>query len=243
LSWNCNRAPYGCFMLTKNRLTIILMVLPALLCAGPLSASAFRLAQVDSVRDSTNSDNSFFLERGQQALDSAATDTTAIDSLHLTPAPYTIGADTILIDAFARDSISGHKGPSPTGALLRSVVVPGWGQFANGRYVKAVVVAGVESFFIYRAISYGRDAADSKEAWQNAPDDQKTEAFSRYTDDRDNRNIKIMYSVLTVFLSMFDAYVDAHLASFPKNLSDDDQLSLDIVPQEKAMLQVSYCFW
>ena len=41
---------------------------------------------------------------------------------------------------------------SPKGALLRSLAVPGWGQFYNGQYIKGPVVIVAQATCIYFAI-------------------------------------------------------------------------------------------
>jgi hypothetical protein len=88
---------------------------------------------------------------------------------------------------------------SPTGIMLRSVVVPGWGQATNGAWVKAVAVAGVEGLLISALVSDTR-----KLGRLSASDPEYTTVF-----DRRQRNA--WWLGFTVALSMVDAYVDAQL--------------------------------
>lgn len=110
---------------------------------------------------------------------------------------------------------------SPMGALLRSVAVPGWGQFYNHKYVKAAVVCGVESYFIYKAVDWWKKTEDQYELVQSLPDDEKSGPFGTYTSYRNRRNDFLWLVSLSVFVSMFDAYVDAHLSGFDVDLTPD----------------------
>ncbi len=77
---------------------------------------------------------------------------------------------------------------SPTGAMLRSLALPGWGQFYNGRAVKGGVIATAEvgsavAFFVDRFRNGGTS----------------------------NRNPFLISTFAILFYSVADAYVDAHL--------------------------------
>jgi hypothetical protein len=90
---------------------------------------------------------------------------------------------------------------SSTGAVLRSLVVPGWGQFYNESYVKAVAFAGIEGSLIFSA-SYQHDQMKRFE---------KAHDFPRERFYRSSRNRLLWWLAGTVLLSMGDAYVDAQL--------------------------------
>ena len=85
---------------------------------------------------------------------------------------------------------------SPRGALLRSMVLPGWGQFYNGRPIKGSLFAAAEAgsvvaFFVRR--------------------NQLNEGTAPGIEPQ--RNVYLFSSIGIVLLSMADAYVDAHLDS------------------------------
>lgn len=170
---------------------------------------------------------------------------TPIDVVILEPEMYRPGADSILISAFLPKVMDTTGQVSPTGALLRSVVFPGWGQYANGRKVKAGLIFAIESWFIYKAVKDGADAADWRDKWKSTPDSLgalKLEYFNQYTKYRDQRNTNIWYTAITVFLSMFDAYVDAHLGHFPEEVTKPEDISIDVTPAARPRLIVSYRF-
>ncbi|MBZ0266336.1 hypothetical protein K8I28_16895, partial [bacterium] len=59
-------------------------------------------------------------------------------------------ADTIRFKENSVRIVNGvpqHK--SPTAALLRSMVIPGWGQAYTEHYIKSVVYLGIDLGFIY----------------------------------------------------------------------------------------------
>jgi len=176
------------------------------------------------------------------ACDTGAVDTMAPESVSLNPILYQPGPDTVLMAAYRdRSEESGHK-QSPTLTLFKSVVFPGWGQYSNGKYVKAGLVFAVESYFIYKAIYYGSKASDWRSKWKAAPDDQKYLYYNQYVDYRDTRNSFYWYTGLTIFLSMFDAYVDAHLRNFPKDIPTSDKVTVDFDPGKESRLALTYHF-
>lgn len=107
----------------------------------------------------------------------------------------------------SKDSMVNRPGPksnlrSPTGALLRSLAIPGWGQFYNRKYFKAVIVAGGEGTLLATAIV----------EWKRASDARKNLDLEDYRAHVNNRNMFLwLYAAATV-VSMLDAYVDAHLS-------------------------------
>lgn len=119
---------------------------------------------------------------------------------------------------------------NPTVGLFKSLVVPGWGQIGNRRYMKAIVFAGLDAWFIGAAIHYGDQAADFRLRFESSEDlVLRRELYELYLDRKDERNKFTWFAVIITFVSMFDAYVDAHLSGYPGK-ADDSGLSLDISP-------------
>jgi len=86
---------------------------------------------------------------------------------------------------------------SPWGAVARSAMLPGWGQFYNESYVKSVVALGLFSTFAYNVIGYANKYSETGEQYY-----------------RDRRTVHSWYLGLTYALIMIDAYVDANLYKF-----------------------------
>ncbi len=120
------------------------------------------------------------------------------------------------------------RGPSPKGALLRSVVYPGWGQLANGKPYKACVIMAVEAYLAGVALSADRRAGDAAELAGAA--DSQAEA-ARLEDRRsyyeDRRNQYFWWLGATVLYSMLDAYVDAHLAGVSESEAGEPPVALE----------------
>ncbi len=86
---------------------------------------------------------------------------------------------------------------SPWGAVARSAMLPGWGQFYNESYVKSVAAFGIFSTFAYNVINYSVKYQDTGEAYF-----------------RDRRAVHSWYLGLSYTLILLDAYVDANLYKF-----------------------------
>ena len=91
--------------------------------------------------------------------------------------------------------------PSAHGALLRSAVLPGWGQFYNGRPVKGL-------FFGAASATALTVVAIEHRRIRSAPTPEE------HQDRTARRNGRLLYFALSVALAAIDAYVDAHLADF-----------------------------
>lgn len=116
------------------------------------------------------------------------------------------------------DSSEAHpvKTKSPTGALIRSGLVPGWGQFYNEQYIKSGLVFMLEGMLIGGAVVEHTRAEDDHRAWTDTTksDQARESAWLRYSRRIDKRNTYLWYLAGVKFLSMVDAYVDAHLYRF-----------------------------
>ena len=100
---------------------------------------------------------------------------------------------------------------SPWGAVLRSAIVPGLGQIYNESYWKAPVIWGIMGWFVYNWVDNNNKYIDYKNQYIQT----NSQLLIRYRDFyRDQRDEFAIYIVLTYFLNLVDAYVDAHLFDF-----------------------------
>jgi hypothetical protein len=116
----------------------------------------------------------------------------------------------------------------PMGALLRSVAFPGWGQFYNRKYIKSLVVFGAETTFITMAAVDWSRMKEHQKNFQNPDYPDRYWEFDQFQFYEDRRNMFLWITAGIVFISMFDAYVDAHLYNFEKEEVRD--LSISILP-------------
>ncbi len=105
---------------------------------------------------------------------------------------------------------------SPWGAVLRSAVIPGFGQFYNESYYKIPIIWGLGAWFVYGWIQNNDDYITNKNLFINTEQDIYKSRRNFYRDQRDNFTI---YFVLLYLLNLVDAYVDAHLFDF--NVDED----------------------
>ncbi len=88
---------------------------------------------------------------------------------------------------------------SPWGAVLRSAVLPGWGQFYNKKYIKSALAASVNGVLFSQIIH-------NQNQWE------KTGERSYFN----RRNDFYWYFGIAYLLTLADAYVDAYLFGFNK---------------------------
>lgn len=91
--------------------------------------------------------------------------------------------------------------PSPKSAMIRSLLFPGWGQWYNGKKLKAALAFATETGIIGTAIYWNNQAKQTS-------DNLLKEQYIEY------RNSSYWFLAAAILLSMGDAYVDAHLAGF-----------------------------
>ncbi len=101
----------------------------------------------------------------------------------------------------AADSL---ENKSPKGAMIRSLLLPGWGQFYNGKWFKGVLIAGTEIGCVVNAAVMNRLA-------QQAADENERFYY------KDSRNLSYWVLAGTILFGAADAYVDAHLANFDES--------------------------
>jgi len=108
------------------------------------------------------------------------------------------------------------KTKNPTGALLRSLALPGWGQLYNEQYIKSALVLAAEGLLVAGAIVEHQRAEDDHAVYEDLSrsDAVREAAWLRYSRRVDKRNAYLWYYAGFKFLSLIDAYVDAHLYHF-----------------------------
>ncbi len=167
--------------------------------------------------------------------------TIQIDTLLFTPGNTLVGYGAVT-DSIDRESRLRQR---PMAAMFKSMVLPGWGQYGNRRYVKALVYAGLEAWMVGAALHYHDQASDFHRQYEKTPVDNislRNDYYSLYTDRKDERSKYVWFGAIIVFVSMFDAYVDAHLSGFPRD--NPDGLSFELSPTKdkgfQAVLSLSF---
>ena len=114
---------------------------------------------------------------------------------------------------------------SPWGAVLRSAIIPGWGQIYNESYIKAPLIwGGIYALFLGWRF-YNIHYRDTKSLYNQLLNDPSIDlgVKDRYKSARDfyhdQRDLFSIYIGLVYVLNLVDAYVDAELFDF--NVQED----------------------
>jgi hypothetical protein len=132
-------------------------------------------------------------------------------------------------DTLARDTGSGLSPKSPTGALLRSLLLPGWGQWYVGAYWKAPIFllsTGVSAYFtVVNHRLFLRSQRELEEAQRQGASAWELARLRAYRDFAvQQRDLALAFCLGAYVLAALDAYVGAELSSF--DVSD----RLSVVP-------------
>ena len=121
------------------------------------------------------------------------------------------------------DSVKVEITKSPRGAMLRSLIVPGWGQFYNGKWFKGILIGGTEIGLVANAVIQNQYAVQAE-----------TELEKEFY--RENRSLSIWWLGAAILYSITDAFVDAHLYNF----DDSPNLSMKVKKEIEPLNQTRY---
>ncbi|HPM01571.1 MAG: hypothetical protein KA886_04300 [Candidatus Cloacimonetes bacterium] len=112
---------------------------------------------------------------------------------------------------------SQFSGKNPTYASTLSFICPGGGQIYNNSYIKAGTVILADAYFIGMAV-YNEDKRQETRKKMLLADNEVIKEYyrNRMNDYYEKRQSDYWWIGITTFLSMADAYVDAHLYNFEK---------------------------
>ncbi len=117
---------------------------------------------------------------------------------------------------------------SPLGAVLRSAVLPGWGQIYNESYIKAPIIWGIFGGLAVAWIRNNNKYVENRDLFIRTGNENFRRLRGFY---RDQRDLVSIYIGLTYLLNIIDAYVDAQLFDFSveeNSITKQPQLSLRI---------------
>jgi len=101
---------------------------------------------------------------------------------------------------------------SPWGAVGRSALLPGWGQYYNENYWHIPIIWGFLGWFGFQWVQNDNEYQTYRDLFIQDPENQTLKAQRDfYRDQRDNFTI---YIIITYLLNLVDAFVGAHLFDF-----------------------------
>lgn len=112
---------------------------------------------------------------------------------------------------------------SPLGAVLRSLIIPGWGQLYVQQYWKAPIFFAGAIVMYYYVFKHNKDYLDYSRQYDKLKELNPNSIVELYylklrkENSRDNRDISIFFLCGIYALAMLDSYVDAHLFNFNVN--------------------------
>lgn len=145
-------------------------------------------------------------------------------NLHQDTTHLIVNSNTNSISNSLHDTTKFKMKKSAWGAVLRSAVLPGFGQIYNESYWKVPLIWGVLGYLGYQWNSNNNLYHQYKDLYSESLLQVNTgnSNYYRYREFyRDQRDLFAIYIGLTFFLNLVDAYVDAHLFDF--NVSNDAQ--------------------
>ena len=132
-------------------------------------------------------------------------------------ASFTLNAQTKTdsLTSNKNDTIKFIMQKSATGAMLRSMILPGLGQYYNESYWKIPVIWGFLGYFAYKALDNNKLYNDYASLADRQTDPNLISKYKNIRDQaRDIRDSYFVYMALTYLLNIVDSYVDAHLFDF-----------------------------
>jgi hypothetical protein len=113
------------------------------------------------------------------------------------------------------------KAPAIWWVTVRSGILPGWGQLANGKPLKAILLGGIYGYFAAGALAAESDRKSAREKLAGGTDATLVAAVNSAVE---RRNGKMWMMGATMLYAMLDAYVDAHFFKY------DDEWRVGLVP-------------
>ncbi|MBI5648803.1 MAG: hypothetical protein HY962_17885 [Ignavibacteriae bacterium] len=130
---------------------------------------------------------------------------------------------------------------SPMGAVLRSALLPGLGQWYNESYWKVPVVVGLGVFLIRGVVVENNGFLDYRDRYaasitpENSSGDLRLKQLREVY--RDNRDTYAWWFLVLYLVQCADAFVDAHLYDFDVS----ETLSATVLPAPRGvMLQLRF---
>lgn len=144
--------------------------------------------------------------------------------------------------AATADTSAFVMGKSPLGAVIRSAILPGLGQFYNESYWKIPIVLGVSGFLVYGyatehdTYAQYRDLYAASITETNPSGDLRLKQFREFY--RDRRDTYAWWFAVTYLLQIADAFVDAHLYDF--DVSEKGVASIRVQGVGRIGLQIRF---
>ncbi len=93
-------------------------------------------------------------------------------------------------------------------SLHKSLLIPGWGQFAEKRYIEAALLLSAEVFALYKVFDYNHKGNQSYDKYREADNVEDTVKYRELTEKYDTRrNQYILVAIGVWALNLIDIYL------------------------------------
>ncbi len=176
--------------------------------------------------------------RGLQILPSGANPTRGGFDSHTFP-PIALRAAlgfvlaAVLLAASAGDAgaqAPARRRPSPTRATLESLAVPGLGQLRSGDTIRGLLILGLESYLVTRAVIENKRSRHDLERSEETTGGESVSWRSGSEFHRDRRNDLLFWTAISHMYNLLDAYVAAHLAGVDEEIDRVQRITWRIEP-------------
>jgi hypothetical protein len=108
----------------------------------------------------------------------------------------------------SKDSVEKAKSDKTFTSLKKSLLFPGWGQFAEKRYVEGVLFFAAEAFCLYNIFSYNHKGNKNYALYKDATNVDDAVKFRELTEKFDTkRNISILAAAGIWMINLIDIYL------------------------------------
>lgn len=121
---------------------------------------------------------------------------------------------------------------SPLGAMVRSAILPGFGQFYNNAYWKIPVILGLGGYLLYEWVDNHDTFAKYRDEYSRSitsiqpAGDLNLKLYREFY--RDQRDTFGWYFGILYFAQILDAFVDAHLFDFDVSPTTQGNVSISL---------------
>ena len=133
-----------------------------------------------------------------------------------------------------------QDGPTAFQRAARSAVIPAWGQITNGKSRKGTILFVVQTYLYTRIAIETREAHEAKR-WKESLERSGAEAAEIDVaqdwaqEHFDTRRNLFFWAILAGFYGAVDAYIDANLGDFEKDLEDGRALFGNVDAAERSV--------
>lgn len=174
----------------------------------------------------------------------------AADQVQTLPPPSEATLDSLAADTLAASGTLRLRpvrwSDQPRYVMFRSLLVPGWGQWYNRSWIKALAVAGGEATFAVQLVddhrALDRLKGDVDAAARRGDAVGYAEAVNRYNARLEPYIQRQWLLGAVIAYAMLDAYVDAHFRNFDIEFQTDPALPGGKPPATGARISYRWSF-